>query len=163
AAKLQVRKHPDDLLRAAASIKDLGIRFHVVMVGSGEMAAVLVDLADRLGLNNVHFHGFVNQSALPKIYDAADVFVLPSENEPWGLAVNEAMCAGLPVVASAEIGCAADLIRAGVNGQTFAARDVEGLASALQPILANREIRRRMGQASSEIISRWSYAECATG
>src|SRR5262245_6344139 len=76
AAKLQVRKHPDDLLRAAASIKDLGIRFHVVMVGSGEMATVLVDLADRLGLNNVHFHGFVNQSALPKIYGAADVFVL---------------------------------------------------------------------------------------
>ena len=45
AAKLQARKHPDDLLRAAARLKDRGIRFHVVMVGSGEMAAELVDLA----------------------------------------------------------------------------------------------------------------------
>jgi len=162
-AKLQARKHPDDLLRAAHRLQNRGIRFHVVMVGSGEMAAELVNLANRLRLENVHFHGFANQSILPQIYGAADVFVLPSENEPWGLAANEAMCAGLPIVASAEIGCAADLIRAGVNGQTFTAGDVEGLASALQPILANREIRRRMGRASSEIISRWSYAECAAG
>ena len=130
AAKLQARKHPDDLLRAAARLKDRGIRFHVVMVGSGEMTAELVELTSRLGLENVHFHGFVNQSVLPQIYGAADVFVLPSENEPWGLAVNEAMCAGLPIVASAEVGCVADLVRAGVNGQTFAAGDVEGLANA---------------------------------
>ena len=86
-----------------------------------------LSLTTRLGLDNVHFHGFANQSVLPQIYGAADVFVLPSENEPWGLAVNEAMCAGLPIVASAEVGCVADLVRAGVNGQTFAAGDVEGL------------------------------------
>src|SRR5262245_52347194 len=73
AAKLHARKHPDDLLRAAARLKDRGIRFHVVMVGSGQMAAVLVDLAARLQLENVHFHGFANQSALPQIYGAADV------------------------------------------------------------------------------------------
>jgi glycosyltransferase involved in cell wall biosynthesis len=133
------------------------------MVGSGEMAAELVDLAGQLELDNVHFHGFANQSILPRIYGAADVFVLPSENEPWGLAVNEAMCAGLPIVASAEIGCAPDLIRTGVNGQTFAGGDVEALADALYPILADGEIRRRMGAASREIISRWSYAECAAG
>src|SRR5262249_31439434 len=102
-------------------------------------------------------------SAMPRIYGAADVFVLPSEDEPWGLAVNEAMCAGLPIVASAEIGCAPDLIQAGVNGQTFAAGDVEGLVRALHPILADVETRRRMGAASSQIISRWSYAECAAG
>src|SRR5262249_37360955 len=137
--------------------------FHVVIVGAGEMSAELVDMAARLQLDNVHFHGFANQSALPQIYGAADVFVLPSENEPWGLAVNEAMCAGLPIVASAEIGCAADLIRAGVNGQTFAAGDFKELASALHPILADAEIRRRMGGASRDIISRWSFAECAAG
>ena len=89
----------------------------------------------------MHFHGFANQSVLPQIYGAADVFVLPSENEPWGLAVNEAMCAGLPIVASAEVGCVADLVRAGVNGQTFAAGDVEGLANALHPVLVDRETR----------------------
>ena len=163
AGKLQARKRPDDLLRAAARLKDRRVGFHVAMVGSGEMAAALVELAGRFGLDNVHFHGFANQSALPQIYGASDVFVLPSENEPWGLAVNEAMCAGLPIVASAEIGCAADLVRAGVNGQTFETGDVEGLASALHPILGDAGTRRRMGLASSDIISRWSYAECAAG
>jgi glycosyltransferase involved in cell wall biosynthesis len=100
---------------------------------------------------------------LPQIYGAADAFVLPSENEPWGLAVNEAMCAGLPIVASVEVGCVADLVRAGVNGQTFAAGDAKGLANALHPILVDREIRKRMSAASRAIISRWSYAECAAG
>jgi glycosyltransferase involved in cell wall biosynthesis len=163
AAKLQIRKHPDDLLRAAHRLQNRGIRFHVVVVGSGEMAGGLVDFAQRLGLNNIHFHGFANQSTLPQIYGAADVFVLPSENEPWGLAINEAMCAGLPIVASAEIGCAPDLIWTGVNGQTFPRGDIEALAGALLPILTDGQIRRRMGAASSEIISRWSYAECAAG
>jgi glycosyltransferase involved in cell wall biosynthesis len=163
AAKLQARKHPDDLLRAAARLKDQGVRFHVVMVGSGAMTAELVELTSRLGLENVYIHGFVNQSVLPQIYGAADVFVLPSENEPWGLAVNEAMCAALPIVASAEVGCVADLVRAGVNGQTFAAGDVEDLANALHPMLVDREIRKRMSAASRAIISRWSYAECAAG
>jgi glycosyltransferase involved in cell wall biosynthesis len=163
AAKLQARKHPDDLLRAAARLKDQGVRFHVVMVGSGEMTAELVELTSRLGLENVHFYGFANQSVLPQIYGAADAFVLPSENEPWGLAVNEAMCAGLPIVASVVVGCVADLVRAGVNGQTFAAGDAKGLANALHPILVDREIRKRMSAASRAIISRWSYAECAAG
>jgi glycosyltransferase involved in cell wall biosynthesis len=100
---------------------------------------------------------------LPQIYGAADVFVLPSESEPWGLAVNEAMCAGLPIVACAEVGCVADLVQAHVNGQTFIAGDIEGLANALHPILIDSETRRRMSTASRTIISRWSYAECATG
>jgi glycosyltransferase involved in cell wall biosynthesis len=163
AGKLQARKHPDDLLRAARLLQKRQIRFHVVMVGSGEMATELVNLTARLGLENVHFHGFANQSVLPQIYGAADVFVLPSENEPWGLAVNEAMCAGLPVVASCEVGCVADLVRPDVNGQTFSARNIEGLANALHPILFDMETRRRMSAASRAIISRWSYAECATG
>ena len=74
------------------------------------------------------FTGFVNQSELPALYAASDVFVLPSENEPWGLAVNEAMCASLPVVVSREVGCAPDLVRDGVNGYTPAAGDIAGLA-----------------------------------
>jgi glycosyltransferase involved in cell wall biosynthesis len=162
-AKLQERKHPDDLLRAAAHLKDQGVCFHVAMVGSGEMAAELVNLAASLKLENVHFRGFVNQSILPQIYGAADVFVLPSENEPWGLAINEAMCAGLPIVASSGVGCVPDLVQECINGQTFAPGDIEGLANALLPILVDVETRQRMGAASRDIISRWSYAECAVG
>jgi glycosyltransferase involved in cell wall biosynthesis len=163
AAKLQRRKRPDDLLRAAAGLHREGVVFHVVMVGSGEMHRELCVLAQQLELPNIHFAGFVNQAALPRVYGACDLFVLPSENEPWGLAVNEAMCAGLPIVASSEIGCVPDLVQDGRNGRTFSVGNVEGLTEALRPLLTDLELRQRMGATSREIIARWSYAECRAG
>ncbi len=163
AAKFQRRKRPDDLLRAAARLNDEGVNLHLLMVGSGEMEADLRALAQHLRLSNVHFPGFVNQGALPGVYAASDIFVLPSESEPWGLAVNEAMCAGLPIVASSEIGCVPDLVHDGRNGRTFSVGSVAGLTDALRSLLADPEVRRRMGQASRDIIGSWSYGECRTG
>jgi glycosyltransferase involved in cell wall biosynthesis len=163
AGKLQRRKRPDDLLSAAATLARDGLLFHVVMVGSGEMEPELRAMSQQVGAASVHFAGFVNQSLLPKVYAACDVFVLPAENEPWGLAINEAMAAGLPIVASAEVGCVPDLLRHDHNGRTFMAGDVDGLAEALRPLLSDREKRLKMGAQSREIISRWSYAECLAG
>jgi glycosyltransferase involved in cell wall biosynthesis len=163
AAKFQRRKRPDDLLRAAGRLKREGVIFDLVMVGSGEMEAELRALVQHLGLSNVHFAGFVNQAGLPSVYAACDLFVLPSENEPWGLAVNEAICAGLPIVASSEIGCVPDLVHDGQNGRTFPAGNVEELTDALRPLLTGPDLRRRMGAASRDIIARWSYAECRAG
>ncbi len=163
AAKFQRRKRPDDLLRATARLNRESVVFHLAMVGSGEMETELHGLARRLGLANVHFAGFVNQAALPRVYAACDVFVLPSENETWGLAINEAMCAGLPIVASTEIGCVPDLVHDGCNGRTFPAGDVGGLTNALRPLLTDAELCGRMGRASRDIISRWGYAECQAG
>ena len=122
AAKFTRGKRPDDLLRAAALLKREGILFRLVLIGSGEMEQELRVLATELELDNVDFVGFINQNRIPKYYAASDVFVLPSENETWGLAINEAMCAGLPIVASEEIGCVPDLVHNGVNGGTFRAR-----------------------------------------
>jgi glycosyltransferase involved in cell wall biosynthesis len=163
AAKFSPRKRAGDLIRAAALLQQAGHAFHLVMVGSGEMEAELRALALTLDLDSARFAGFVNQSALPGVYAASDIFVLPSQNEPWGLTVNEAMCAGLPVVVSTEVGCVADLVRDGVNGVTFPAGDVEALAAALRPLVNDAALRRRMGTASREIISHWSYAECLDG
>lgn len=163
AAKFQSRKRPDDLLRAAGLVRQENRDFHVVMVGSGAMEGTLRELAQQLGLENVHFPGFVNQSGLPGVYAACDVFVLPSEDEPWGLAVNEAMCAGLPVVTSEGIGCARDLVRADINGQTFPVGDIHKLAAILRSLVSDTETRQRMGAASRDIISHWSYAECCDG
>jgi glycosyltransferase involved in cell wall biosynthesis len=163
AAKLQRRKRPDDLLRATARLNREGVIFHLVMVGSGEMEMELRALVQQFRLPNVHFAGFVNQIALPRVYAACDVFVLPSESEPWGMAVNEAMCAGLPIIASSEIGCVPDLVHDGHNGRTFSTGNVGELTDALWPLLTDPELRRRMGQTSRDIIVRWSYAECRTG
>ena len=87
----------------------------------------------------------------------------PRSDEPWGLAINEAMCAGLPIVASSEIGCVPDLVRDGGNGLIFPAGNIAALADALRSLIADAALRERMGQASRDLISRWSYAECEAG
>ena len=163
ASKFQRRKCPDDLLAAFLKMRAEGFPGHLVMVGSGEMDAELRAAAAASGDANVHFPGFLNQTELPRAYSATEIFVLPSEEEPFGLIVNEVMCAGMPVVVSAACGCAGDLVRPGVNGETFPARDVNALAGALARIGSDADLRRKMGEASREMIDHWSYRECLTG
>ena len=83
---------------AVAALRTAGHRVTLFMVGSGEMDHELRDLAAACDERSIVFAGFINQRDLPQVYAACDIFVLPAENEPWGLVVNEVMCAGLPVV-----------------------------------------------------------------
>ena len=164
ASKLMRRKHPDDLLRAAAKLVARGHDVHVVVAGSGEMDEELRQLAAGLDLlERVCFTGFVNQRALPELYAACDVFVLPAEDEPWGLIVNEVMCAGLPVVVGAGVGCAPDLVQANVNGFTCEAGNPASLAAVLEPLVADGALRRRMGEASRRRIASHGYEQCRLG
>jgi glycosyltransferase involved in cell wall biosynthesis len=164
AAKFTRRKRPLDLLEAARRLKVKQARqFTVVMAGSGELEPDLRAFCAEHALENVVFTGFVNQSELPALYAASDVFVLPSEHEPWGLAVNEAMCARLPVVVSREVGCVVDLVRDGVNGYTPAAGDIVGLARALERLIEDEGLRRRQGQESLARIQHWGYQQCLEG
>jgi glycosyltransferase involved in cell wall biosynthesis len=163
AAKFIRRKHPDDVIRAAALLKERGYDFTVLMVGGGEMDKELHALTEILGLENVVFGGFVNQAELPRVYAASDVFVLPSESESFGLTVNEVMCAGVPVVLSDEVGCGADLVKDGFNGYKIKAGSFDSLADAVDKLLAAPERRAEMGRRSLEIISSWSYEQCRIG
>jgi glycosyltransferase involved in cell wall biosynthesis len=164
AAKFIPRKRPGDVLEAVRHLKSNTDRpFTVLMVGSGELEHQLRAFCAEHALDNVVFTGFVNQSELPTLYGASDVFVLPSEHEPWGLAVNEAMCASLPIVVSRELGCVADLVHDGVNGYTPVAGDVAGLADALQRLIADEGLRRQQGQASLARILQWGYPDCLDG
>lgn len=163
AAKLDDRKRPKDLIDAFALLQREGVKAQLVIVGSGAKEGDLKAQAEALNLGGVSFPGFVNQNELPRVYGACEVFSLPSENEPWGLAVNEAMCAGLPIVLSKEIGCAEDLVADGINGGVHHARDVKGLAQALKPLLVDPAFRTRAGQASRARIEAWSYRETSLG
>lgn len=160
-SKFMRRKHPDHLVEAARRLAAEGLTFDLVLVGAGEMQAELERLA--LDLPFVVMPGFVNQQELPALLGACDIFVLPAEDEPWGLVVNEAMCAGLPVVVSSEVGCANDLVENGGNGRTFPAGDVGGLTDALRPIVADPILRKAMSARSRELIERWSFQECLDG
>jgi glycosyltransferase involved in cell wall biosynthesis len=164
AAKFISRKRPLDLLKAVRRLQSqTQTPFSVIMAGSGELESELRCYCHSYALDNVAFAGFVNQTELPKLYAASDIFVLPSENEPWGLAVNEAMCAGLPIVVSREVGCVPDLVSDGVNGFTPEVADIEGLASSLRRLIEDAGLRRRQGEASLARIAQWGYPQCLEG
>jgi glycosyltransferase involved in cell wall biosynthesis len=162
-SKLQQRKFPGDLVYAGQRLASDGLEFDLVIAGSGEMLSVLEEMAAQGGPPHIVFPGFINQSEMPKLLGACDVFVLPATAEPWGIIVNEAMCAGLPIVLSNEIGCVPDLLREGENGFSFKSRDIDALARALRHLLLDQDLRRSMSRRSLEIIRDWGYERCLAG
>lgn len=154
-AKLLERKRPLDLLQAIASVRRAGVDARALFIGDGPERGRLERLAAAAGVGDaVTITGFVNQRDLPEWYAGADALVLPSDaRETWGLVVNEAMAAGLPVVVSDAAGCAPDLVRGDVNGFIYPCGDVTALADRLHRLAAMPAARRRsMGDASRRLI-----------
>ena len=116
-----------DLLQAFASAAIPNTK--LVFAGDGAQRAELEkEAAMRNIANKVQFLGFVNQSQLPKLYKSADLMVIPSRYEPFGLVVNEAMLCGCPVVASDRVGAVRDLITHGKTGYVYPCDDTNALA-----------------------------------
>jgi glycosyltransferase involved in cell wall biosynthesis len=133
---------------------------YLVFAGDGPMRSALEQSARDLGISErIRMLGFVNQSQLPSVYRGADLFVLPSLYEPFGLVVNEAMLCGCPAAVSDRVGAKYDLVRSGENGYVFPVGDVEGLAAIFRDILADPEKRRRMGEAARQRMETWSPRE----
>jgi glycosyltransferase involved in cell wall biosynthesis len=161
AGKMIERKRPLDLVRAAVLLRGRGADVELAFAGSGELEAELKRATDHAGVPAV-FHGFVNQSALPATYAAADLLVLPSDaRETWGLVVNEAMACGLPAVVSDAVGCGPDLVEEGATGAVFRLGDVEGLANAIGRALALDPARSRV--AIEARIAGYSPSRTAQG
>ena len=166
ASKLQYRKHCDDLLEAYLNLApEPGAEPlpYLLIVGDGEARAELEARVAASGLKSARFCGFRNQSELPRFFDIASVFVLPSRHEPWGLIVNEVMNAGRAVIISDDVGCQPDLITDGVEGAVFPVRDVAKLTDALRRVLATPKTAAAMGQRALERIQSWSFEEDVRG
>jgi len=127
----------------------------LVFVGSGpleeELRARAAPLRER-----VHWVPFQSFDQLPAYYGLAEGLILPSLSETWGLVVNEAMAAGLPVVVSRRVGCASDLVFPGVNGAIIDETDARGLAAALIALSQDEALRRRFGERSARLVEAFS-------
>ncbi len=163
ASKLLKRKNPIDLLKAFELVRQTIDNVNLLFVGAGEEEDNLKRYVSKNKIDNVYLLGFLNQSELPDVFAIADIFVLPAINEQWGLIINEAMCAGLPIITTDVVGAAPDLVKDGINGFIFKACDVNQLAEKLLIILSDEKLRINMGVNSKEIISKWSYKECIDG
>ena len=158
AGKLEEKKSPMLLLKAFLRLKKPKI--HLIFAGDGPLMPELRNnAADH---KNIHFIGFKNQTHMPVIYQSCDIFCLPSKGpgETWGLAVNEAMACGKPVLVSDKCGCAIDLVTKG-NGVIFNSESEAELASGIEYLLLNEDLRTQFGDRSKAMISYWNFDRIA--
>jgi len=155
--KLTRNKNADVLLDAFKILNREDVM--LVFVGDGENRTLIDNFKFRNKFTNIIITGFKNQGELPAYYAMADVFVLPSKSETWGLVVNEAMNFELPIICSESVGCCDDLIKNGVNGFKIDLNKPQTLMGALNKLLDDPELRVEMGKASLEIVQKYSYEQ----
>lgn len=150
--KLIQRKRPLDAVRAIEACRGA---LNLVMIGDGALRQDISQFERRLPVRCL---GFVNQADLPGWYSAGDILVLPSESEPWGVVVNEAMACGLVPVVSDAVGSAPDLVD-GV-GEIVRVGDVHGFAEALMRVSRDAPSRRTLVQHR---LDSYTVADTARG
>jgi glycosyltransferase involved in cell wall biosynthesis len=150
--RLAAEKGFDTLLEAAE-----GLAVEIQLAGVGPEEARL----RRLAGPNVEFLGHVRRDALPALYANADVVVMPSRSDPWGMVLNEAALAGRPLVSTEAAGAAHELIEDGANGFRVPPGDVAALREALRRLVDDQAFRAAAGARSRELAARFTPAAWA--
>lgn len=151
-------KNIEAVIIALEKIKSEKIVF--LITGGGKLQKTLMDTARKLGVKLI-ITGFISrQEELFKHYFAGDAFILPSVDEPWGLVVNEAMAAGLPVIVSNICGCSLDLVQDGVNGYIIDPYNIGDISDKIKRILLYDNYKE-MGLQSRKIIKNWNFSSSA--
>jgi glycosyltransferase involved in cell wall biosynthesis len=160
--KLIDRKRPLELLDAYARAGLAG-RAQLLYVGDGALREPLEARAREANLRGVRVLGFLNQTRIPLAYALGDVLCLLSDaRETWGLVVNEALACGRPVIVSAAVGCADDLVDA-ENGWVVPLDDPVALAATLRAALAARDAWPEMGRRGRRRVAAHTYEAMAAG
>jgi glycosyltransferase involved in cell wall biosynthesis len=152
---LSAGKRLDLLLAALAVLRHEGREVILRLVGDGPQARGLRSLASKLGVAEaVMFEGFKQQAEIPAYLARAGCFVFPSEYDIWGLALVEAMAAGLPCVASPRAGATRDLIQEGVTGLISDFQNPEEAAGRIRWVLDNPREAAALGRRGQEFLLR---------
>jgi glycosyltransferase involved in cell wall biosynthesis len=170
AGKLESKKDPILLVKAFARLHLEYPNTHLIMVGNGVLEEELKKMTSTpqpsAGKFNsstpITFLPFQNQSIMPVVYRLGDIVVLPSRGpgETWGLAINEAMACGRPVIVSDKCGAAADMVKNSENGFVFRAGDENDLYNCMENIV-NADLAS-MRASAQETVQQFSYASFAS-
>jgi glycosyltransferase involved in cell wall biosynthesis len=158
-ARMVPKKRHKDLIDAMARQSK---KARLMLIGNGPMMDE-ISIYCHQKLPKTILTGFINQTELPKFYAIADIFVLPSEYEEYGLVLNEAMNCGLPIIATQGVASTYDLLYDHRNGYTFQSGDIDTLSILLGSLLSSKELRVEFGKKSIEIINLWSFKETIAG
>lgn len=148
---------------AVATAKRIGRQVSLLFVGAGsEERALWARTACDREYVELRFHGFASQKQLPQLYRSARVFLFPTRWDPWGVVVNEACAAGLPILISPHAGAAGELVRDGCNG-FVCSLDVDTWAERAAQLLQDVTMYQRFSEASTAIVRDYSYRNAASG
>jgi poly(glycerol-phosphate) alpha-glucosyltransferase len=146
------RKGLDHLLSAFAKLPE---NTRLLLVGrEAELPELLAQIAAAVR-ERIEYAGFQSPDALPAFFARADVFVLPSRYDGWGVVVNQALGAGLPILVSDQVGAGYDLVAPGINGDVFRTDDPTDLAAKMQRLATSTELREACAEASRERSWQW--------
>ena len=142
------RKGVDLLLRSFDRLVANGLDVQLLLVGrEAELPEFLASVsADARG--RIRYEGFQAPERLPEFFTRADIFVLPSRHDGWGVVVNQAVGAGLPIITSDAVGAGFDLVEHGVNGVRVPAGDADALYRSMLALAKDPDIARRWGEQS---------------
>ena len=157
-SRLVPKKNVKALLEAWKFVEDNDNVYSLDILGDGPLADELKAYKNQLGLKRVNFLGAVANDDIPKFLSCADAFVCPSLYESWGLVVNEAMAAGLPVLLSDKINAAFTLLKDWENGYLFDPYEEEALQQKLMDFIRLPvAVKKRMSEKSLELIGRMDF------
>jgi glycosyltransferase involved in cell wall biosynthesis len=157
AGRLVRAKGVFELLTAYAKLDEqLRQQVGLVFAGDGTCRQELELKASAVSPGIVRFAGFAHREQLAAYYALAEMLVLPTYTDTWGLVVNEAMACGLPIILSSAAGCAPDLVKEDWNGLIVPSMDVPALTSAMNNLATRPEVRRMMGANGACHISLYS-------
>ncbi len=150
------RKGVDLLIRAFDRLVRSGAAVQLHLVGQeAELPTFLQDINSQTR-NRIHFKGFHPPAKLPEFFSQADLFVLPSRHDGWGVVVNQALGAGLPIICSDAVGAGHDLIDPEVNGLRFASENEAELLACLRRFVDDPQLCSTWGHASRKKAREWS-------
>lgn len=160
--KMIPRKMPVFLAETILKIPE-NFKITLIMLGDGIQKELVENLLRPKLQSRLIMPGFVNQSELGKYFMAADVFILPSNYDTWGLVVNEAMTFSLPIITSDAVGCRHDLVVPKSTGFVFKSGDISSLKDVMLELLENPGKAREMGRKAQQKISEYSISKSVEG
>ena len=132
------------------------VNFELIIVGSGPEKEKLCLLKKELSLSNIIFPGAKDQQELAEFYKAADLFVYPSNFEPFGAVIPEAMAYGLPIITTDGVGSGHDFVEDGNNGFIVAAADLNAIVNVVRKAMNDKELLTKMSVQSRRKMTRFS-------
>lgn len=151
------RKGYDVLLKACEKI-DPSVGVYIV---GGDPLQEYIDMKEELHLDNIHFIPFMTKEKLKNYYKMADVFVLPTREDIWGLVINEAMAYGLPIITTQNCIAGVELVNENENGFLVPVNDEMAIAEKINTIINNDKLRKKMSVNNLEKIKRYTIEQMA--